>query len=130
MTVWGSMPLNGRRYALGDYSVQTTTPRSRSPVPGVLAVEGGERRQQPEQVHHAGGVLVEAAAEFARHHLGVDGVRHARRLAGVDQPQVVDVLQIPHFVDRVAAGEDRLYDAPHPLKNACVYPCARVRDVF
>ena len=54
-------------------------------------------------------------------------VRHARRLAGVDQPEVADVLQVPHLVLGVRAGEDRLDHAAHPLLLQLVRQLVEVR---
>ena len=111
--------------------------KRRSQCFGVLGVKGGEGRQQLAQVHHSGVVHVpsvvhvEAAlqdvAEFPGHHLGVDGVRDARRQTAIDQPQVADVLQVAQVVFRVATGEDRLDDAAHALLLQLVRELVEVR---
>ena len=107
------------------------------PVLRVLPVERPEPRQQPAHVQAAGAVhvprrvLFQAAlqdvAQLARHHLRVDRVRHARRRAAVDQPQVAHVFEVAHVVPRLAAAQDRLDDPPHPLLFQLVRQLVEVR---
>ena len=107
------------------------------PVPGVLPEERAERRQQLRQVqppivvHVPSRVHVQAAlrdvAQLARHHLRVDRVRDARRLAAVDEAEVAEVFEVPNLAPRLTAAQDGLDDPPHPLLLQLVRELVEVR---
>ena len=93
---------------------------------GVLAEEGLEGRHQSVHVQAPAGIhvpcrfllelLLHHPRQFARHHLGVDRVGHARRTILGNQTQIPRVLQVAVGKAALfAAAQQRLDHPPHPL---------------